>query len=259
MITFSKRRYVISLAMILIITLILVLISMELKEIKLEKENVLYWGIIALLSQFIIIVSLFRSHKNLIASIKKVTDINDLTHPHSRKLLSKMGDLGNEIEHMVNEQNIASQLRYNRISALNSLVRMLCVGYAEPVLITDVNGEILSMSDTFRKKINKNETEASLSLKHLNDFRSDIPLTDVLNHLEKQKLPWTSPDITGVLCSPVFDKENVLNFCIWEFESELFNRQIKEIKTIKTRETREKRKTSVQNMFNKLKRKDKEL
>lgn len=248
MITFSRKRYVLTVILVMVATSLLTYISIDLKDLQLDRENIFFWGLIALLTQCILFSSLYFSHRNMVSTLKKITDLNNLSHPYSQKLLKSMGVLGKEIEHMVNEQSIASTLRSNRISALNSMVRILCAGYEEPVLITDVKGAILSISDALSVKINKNDSDASLSMKNLSDFRSDIPLREVLNHLEKQKIPWSNPEIKGVICTPVFDKENVLNFCIWEFESEMFSKLLKE-----------KSKGSFQGLFKKRKRKNQDV
>lgn len=254
MITFSTKRYGISIFLIILITSLLVYISMDLKEIKLDRENIFFWGIVAVLAELIVFFSLYNSHKKIVSNLKRISEINNLSHPYSQKLLKPMGVIGKEIEHMLNEQNNTSILRANRISALNSLVKTLCAGYSEPVIITDVNGSIQSISETLRLKINKNDSDASLLLQNLNDFRSDIPLIEVLSYLEKQKLPWSNPEMPGVICTPVFDKENILNFCIWEFESEMFNKQFKMNKNMKLGN---KTRGTVQGMMSKFRKKDK--
>ncbi|MBI9097847.1 MAG: hypothetical protein JEY91_05195 [Spirochaetaceae bacterium] len=231
MIIITLKRFFISFSIILIITAFLIFLGMNLQEgeliqVRIDTQNILFWGIIAFLLQIGIAITLLFNNQSIINNLKRVSRIGDYSHIQARKILGKMGPLGQEIELMMQEQNNLVVLRSNRISALNNLVRMLCIGYSEPILITDVNGDILSISTTFSEKIKKEGSE--ISWKKLSDLRPDIPLTEVLNHLEKQKLPWSDPEIGGVTCTPVFDKMNALNFCIWELETSHFNKIYKE-------------------------------
>jgi transcriptional regulator with PAS, ATPase and Fis domain len=166
------------------------------------------------------------SHKSMVNNLKRISKIGDISHQYSQKILSKMGTLGKEIETMMIEQNHIVVLRSNRISALNTLVKLLCDGYSDSVIITDVKGEILSISNSFTENTKKEGNENTW--KKLSDIRPDINLPDVLSHLEKQHLPWTNPEVKGVVCTPVFDKANMLNFCIWELETQHLNKLYKE-------------------------------
>lgn len=238
MIIITLKRFITSFIFILLITAFLVFLGMNLQDgeavqLRIDTQNMFFWGIIAFLLQIGLAISLLLNHQNIINNLKRVSRIGDYSHIQSRKILGSMGPLGKEIELMMKEQNNLVILRSNRISALNNLVKMLCIGYSGPVLITDVNGDILSISSSFTDKIKKEGSE--LSWKRINDLRPDIPLTEVLNHLEKQKLPWSNPEFSGIICTPVFDKTNALNFCIWELETSQLNKMYKEKQADKTK------------------------
>jgi hypothetical protein len=237
MLVISLKRFIVSFLLIILTTGIIIYISItsqsgESLQLRIDTQNIFFWGIIAFLVQIWVGLSLIFSHKHMVNNLKKISKIGDISHKHAQRILSKMGSLGSEIETMMIEQNKLVVLRSNRISALNTLVKILCDGYTDPVIITDVRGSILSISNEFTEKIKKEGND--ISWKQLGDVRPDINLPDVLSHLEKQHLPWSDPEVKGVVCTPVFDKVNMLNFCIWEFETQHINKIYKEKQNVIT-------------------------
>ncbi len=218
----TRKRLLISLLLVLVSTLLLIIAGVKLSpgetpEIRLDRENLLFWGIVVLIFQAWIILSLFFRQRSLIADLERIGRIGDLTNIQARKILENMGSLGQALKKVMNEQNEIVRLRSERINALNTLVKMLCEDVDSPVVVTDVTGRVFTYSDKLIEKYGKEQEELSLS--KITDIRQDIPLAEVLSHLEKQRLPWNGPEGSGVSCTPIFDKNGTLHFCIWELES----------------------------------------
>ncbi|MBB6481333.1 hypothetical protein [Spirochaeta isovalerica] len=221
-------RLVTTLSLMIILTAALTILAIELKEgslmeIKLYRENILFWGIIALSLQIWLGLSLFFNHRNLINDVRRLSRIGDFSQPQARKILENLGPLGKEMERMMREQNNLVHLRSNRISALNNLVKLLGTNYAEPIIISDVKGDILSVSGNLSEKLKKNNPDTLFN--NVLEIRPDIPLPEVLTFMVKQRKSWSSPDIAGVTCSPVLDSTGEIHFCLWELETSRFSSQ----------------------------------
>ncbi|MBN2655653.1 MAG: hypothetical protein JXR86_01230 [Spirochaetales bacterium] len=188
-------RLIISISLMIVLTAALVLVAMEIKqgsppEIKLYRENILFWGIIGLSLQIWLGLSLLLNHRGLINEVRRLARIGDFSQPQARKILEHLGPLGREMERMMREQNNLVHLRSNRIPALNNLVKLMGSNYSEPIIISDVNGDILSVSGNLSEKLKKN-----------------------------------NPDISGVTCTPVTDMVGEIHFCLWEMETSRFTGQ----------------------------------
>lgn len=227
MIVISRKRFVISLGSILLLTGFLVGIGMDLQqgdpvELKIDVENLLFWGIITLLLQFWIGLSLLARHKNLVNELNRIARIEDITLPHAEKIFNQMGTLGTGIRDLIIDRNRLLVMRSNRISALNALMKTLFSGYCDPIAVTDVAGAVLGISTVLEEKLLKER--GGTTWENILQIKPDLNLAEIMTHMEKQRAPWGNPEENGIVCTPVFDKSNTLHFCIWEFESSRFTR-----------------------------------
>ncbi len=229
MVLVNLKRLIIIFIFLLLSTLFLIYISLEkhsagFADFSITSQNILFWGIVITIIQILLFISTILSHKSIINNIGKITRIGDLSHPKVKKIMNSMGSLGNEIKSMIQEQNTVMELRANRISALNTLVKTLCNGYEESILITDINGDIISASNTLKNRLEKANKGLFDQIKNITDIRDDIPLQKILSYIEKQKISWQDKELKGIICSPVLDKQGNINFCLWEIESETFHK-----------------------------------
>lgn len=226
-----RKKLLISLIIFFLSTAFLAVVSMQLQrgdalQIRIDSQNVLFWGIVVLLVQILTALFLYGGHNTLAGNLNRLKRIGDLNHPHAKKILRDMGELGKGIEDMVLEQNQLISLKSGRITALNSLTKMLCSGYSELLAISDVKGDIFGISQVLTDSIRKEMPDNPLN--HIYDLRSDLPLGEILNHLEAFKLPWSDAEYPGITCTPLFDSENKIHFCLWELETEKFRKNFKE-------------------------------
>ncbi len=194
------------------------LFSEEPLDLSFDKQNLLYWGIVVFLFQVLVFLLLFTDQRKLISDLRKITNYKDLNHPHSRKLLNQMGEIGVVLNLMLKDFSSLLELRLSRIAAFNKVIRIICEDYPEPIIITDTMGTILGISSVLAKKndININQNP-QLSL-----LVPELKLTEVLGFFEKNRVPWKDESGTGLLCTPVYDHTGSLNLCIWEPGSNLF-------------------------------------
>ena len=222
MILITRKRLILSLLMILTSTGLLIFAGVRLRPgetplIRMDRENLLFWGFVVLIFQGWIMTALFIRQRNLIGDLERIGRIGDLSNIQAVRILKKMGSLGEALKKIMADQNEIVKLRSERITALNTLIKMLCEDVDSPVVVTDVTGGVFSYSDRLLEKIGKEQEE--LSLLTIGDIRQDIPLAEVLSHLEKQRLPWNGPEGSGISCTPIFARDGTLHFCIWEMES----------------------------------------
>ncbi len=184
-----------------------------------DKQEFLYWGIVTALFQIILFVFFFRGHRKLITDLKKLVSNQDLNHPQSVRILETMGETGKVIRSMMDEYANLLDMRLNRISAFNKILRIICEEYPEPIMISDTLGAVLAISDRLLEK-----AEVSPGVLKVNEVFPEIKMAEVLVHLEKNRDLWR--DKSGYSCTPVFDRSDRLNLCIWELESESILKKI---------------------------------
>ncbi len=231
MVIIRLRRLIISVILITAVTVVLLGIGLSLNEgepwsLKFDYQNFFFWGLVAVIIQILTGLSLVFNHRKILNIVKRISTIDDIDSVYAEKLFDDIGPLGSEIKNLLRHNSQLSGLRTARISALNSLTEILCEGYAESILVTDVRGEILSMSDKLRGNLQKDKNESVI--KNVLDIRNDIKLSEVLVFIEKHRSAWTDPDGSGLSCTPVFDKNNAVQFCLWEFETSIFTGKLKE-------------------------------
>jgi len=220
MIVISRRRLIISLLLLMASMLVLLGIGISLLsdsplDKSLEKQKLFYWGLIITLFQISISISVFIGHRKLIADINRITSYKDMNHPQSRRILRQMGSLGDVLINMMKDLNSLLELRMNRISASSKVLKILCEDYPGPLLISDTLGNVLGASEILTEK-----TGIPLrSDSQLIDFFPDIKLGEVLVSLEKNREGWKEESEKGLICTPVFDRGEHLNLCLWEIET----------------------------------------
>ncbi|MBI9107782.1 MAG: hypothetical protein JEZ04_13625 [Spirochaetales bacterium] len=238
MVVVSFKRLMISLLMIITVTLMLIVCGLavnggEFWYLKIEFQNFMFWGIIALIVQLWICGSLLLSHRKIMKTINRLSSFDDLNSMNAEKSFREMGELGEEIKTVLRKVNQLSVMRAERISALNNLVYLLCEGYSEPVIVTDVKGDIFTISDKFKGRIAKNGN--STVINNIIEIRPELKLSEVLGFIEKQRSAWNGPENSGLVCTPVFDKNSTVQFCIWEFETSFFSEKLKELNQQKSK------------------------
>ncbi|MDA3849761.1 MAG: hypothetical protein PF447_00655 [Spirochaetaceae bacterium] len=226
-----KKRLWISLFIILLSTVSILFIGINQQQgdelnLKIDVENLLFWGIITFLIQLWVGLSLLIKNKSIKGDLEKISHFDDITHPKVKKIFKGLGELGLGIEKILEEQNNLVVLRTNRIIALNSLIQMLCEDNKLSILITDITGAAVGISDSLYEKLQKETKENSWM--NFAEIRPDINFSEVMTHLEKLKTPWSSDAYPGVLCTPVLDKLGTLHFCIWNLEKDQLTKHFKE-------------------------------
>jgi hypothetical protein len=202
-------------------------------SLKIELQNFFFWGLTALIIQIWIGGSLLLSHKKVIKTISRLSAFDDLNSSNADKSFRELGSLGEEIKKVLKRENQLSVMRALRISALNNLANLLCEGYSEPVIVTDITGKIFTISEKLRTRIIKESKLVQIN--NIFEIRPEIKLSEILGFIEKQKTAWKDPENTGLICSPVFDKTGVVQFCIWEFETSFFAGKLKELNQQKSK------------------------
>ncbi|MBI9104362.1 MAG: hypothetical protein JEY99_18240 [Spirochaetales bacterium] len=238
MIVISLKRLLISLCIIITVTIILITSGLALNggegwQLKIELQNFFFWGLIVLLVQVGVGGTLIFSHKKLMENIKRLSTFEDFNSMNAEKAFEKLGRLGEEIRKVLRKENQFSVMRANRIAVLNDLVHVLCEGYSEPIMVTDINGVIFTISDKLKNRITKENGGVSFS--NIVDIKPDIKLTEVLGFIEKQRTSWKDAEKSSLVCTPVYDKNSSVQFCIWEFETSFFTGKFKELTQQKTK------------------------
>ena len=223
MIVISFKRLLISFFLILILTGVVIFLGMDLQtgpplELKVDVENILYWGIVVILLQLWIGLSVILRHRKVLTELGRIAKIEDVSQPHAEKIFQGLGRTGLAIQRLMLDQNQLLVMRSHRIAAQNNLVRLLLEGYGEAAAVTDVTGKVLSMSRPLEEKCRN--SQGTLAGQSILDFLPDINLKEILAVMEKQKTFWQESDKKGAVCTPVFDQEGVLHFCFWEFGAE---------------------------------------
>lgn len=220
MIVISLKRLVVSFVLILILTAVIIALGMDLQsgtpvELKIDVENLLFWGIVVLLLQLWIGLTVLMKHRKVLSELGRIAKIEDVSQPHAEKIFDGLGRTGQAIQRLMLDQNKLLVMRSNRIAAHNSLMRLLLEGYGEAAAVTDVTGKVLAMSRPLEEKCRN--SQGTLTGQTILDFLPDINLKEVLTLMEKQRTFWQEPEKKGAVCTPVFDKEGVMHFCLWEF------------------------------------------
>ncbi len=238
MIVVRLKRLVISLVIIILVTLLLVVSGLSINggkswSLDLELQNFFFWGLAALIIQVWVGVSLLLNHKKILKTIRRLTSFDEIHSANAEKAFREMGSLGEEIKKVLKHENQLSAMRSERISALNSLAGSLCEGYSEPVAVTDVNGVLFAISNKLKSRILK-DNEGKL-IGNILELRSDLKLSEILVFMEKQRASWKESEDSGIICTPVFDRNNSVQFCIWEFETSFFAGKLKDLNQQKSK------------------------
>ncbi len=188
-------------------------------SLNMEKQELLYWALIVCLFQTALFIFAFRGHRKLIRDLKKLISNRDLSHPQSVKILNAMGETGRVIRMMMEEYSSLLDMRLNRISAFNKIIRIICEDYPEPLMISDTLGTVLGISDQLLEKTGLAQGDLQVG-----DVLPEIKMPEVLGHMEKNRSVWK--DESGCSCTPVFDRSDQLNLCIWELEAESILKKI---------------------------------
>lgn len=220
MIVISLKRLIINFLLILISFIIYIFTSINLFSefpinLSIEKQEILFWGIIIIIFQSLIFLTVFIDHRRLILDLKKIISYKDLNHPHSIKIINQLGEIGTVINTMLSDFNQLLELRLNRITAFNKVLKTICEEYPEPIIITDNMGTILGVSNILCTKLNITITINSL----INEIFPDLKIASIMALLEKNRDIWKDESGTGLNCSPIFDRNANLNLCIWELDS----------------------------------------
>ncbi|MBF9016756.1 MULTISPECIES: hypothetical protein [unclassified Oceanispirochaeta] len=227
MILVKRKRLIISFLMILGSLVLFLLISIDSfseapLNISIEKQQVVYWGVVTILFQTLVFLSLFIDQRKLVSDLKKIASYKDLNHPQSAKILDQLDEIGQVIYSILNDFNKLLELRLNRITAFNKVLKIVCEEYPEPLLITDTMGSILGISQKLSDKLN---LSIGSDLK-INDIFPDLKLAEILVFLEKNREIWRGETNSAEICTPIFDKNGNLNLCIWEFEATHISQKI---------------------------------
>lgn len=217
----SKRHYLLSLLFTLALTGLLIYQGIDLQKgapplVQLNRENILFWGLIVVILQLWIALMLLIRHRNSISDLEKISRIGDIEQPQAKKILNRLGPLGLQLEKIMKEKNSLNVLQSRRITALNFLVGQLTEKNRQSIVITDNSGRILGINEQLEERLEK-ETKKR-GWEHILEIRPDINLPEVFNHLEKTRAVWLQEGNSGLSCSPVNDKDQNLQFCIWNLE-----------------------------------------
>ncbi len=224
MVMIRIKHYVITAFLLLSLTVFLVLKSVSLQgggslNLSLNKQNVLYWGILVILFQIILLFFLILKHKGILRDIEKIGELKDLDEPQVRKILNGMGAAGLALHDLLKELNELLILRTYRIQSLNQVLQILCEDSPDAILVSDAMGSVLGQSNKMKEKLSSHPKGASDNIK---DFFPAMNLAEVLNAMEKTRAPWDDREDTGLHCSPVFDRKGSLQLCLWEAEGKHF-------------------------------------
>ncbi|MDC7236089.1 MAG: hypothetical protein PQJ58_22900 [Spirochaetales bacterium] len=227
MIVVSVKRLTLSIVLIALSFLLFLAVSIDLYSgtalaESLEKQQILFWGIVTFLFQTVVFLSLFIDQRKLVSDLRKIASYKDLNHPQSAKILDQLGETGTLIHSILNDFNRLLEMRLNRITAFNKVLKIVCEEYPEPLLITDTLGSVLGISDKLSGALSLTMTSDT----KLNDIFPEMKLAEILGSLEKSREPWKDLEETGRICTPVFDTSGNLNLCIWEFETSHFSQKI---------------------------------
>lgn len=224
MILISVKKLVTFIVLIVLSTVFLVFMSInifvtESVNISFSGQNIIFWGIIVLIFQLFLFYNLYHSHNKVIKNIRRISDIGELSHPKVVKIITEMGSLGHELDSLLKNQNEIIELRARRISTLNILVKTLSSGYNRAILVTDINGMIISISNLLKEKFEKENRSDDLKTDLIIDIVPNLPLKSIVYFIETEKKEWTDEKFKGIKCYPVLNSENNVTFCIWEFDS----------------------------------------
>ena len=131
-----------------------------------------------------------------------------------------MGETGRVIRMMMEEYSSLLDMRLNRISAFNKIIRIICEDYPEPLMISDTPGH-----GTWHKRSASGEDRTGPggpSLWVMFCLRSKCPRSWGI----WKKTGRYGRMNRGCSCTPVFDRSDQLNLCIWELEAESILKKI---------------------------------
>jgi len=219
-IVISLKRLAVSFVIMLLLTAVIIFLGMDFQsgtpvELKVEVENLLFWGIVVLLLQLWVGLSVLLRHRKVLTELGRLAKIEDVSQPHAEKIFNGLGRTGLAIQRLMLDQNRLLVMRANRIAAHNSLVHLLLEGYGEAAAVTDVTGKVLAMSRPLEEKCRA--SQGAVAGRTIMDFLPEVNLKEVLAVMEKQRTFWQEPEKKGAVCTPVFDPEGSLHFCLWEF------------------------------------------
>jgi hypothetical protein len=143
-----------------------------------------------------------------------------------------MGKLGSLVQNLSAKQSELLHLRATRIAALNSVIAILMAKDMDTLILTDVSGKIFDASAGYYSRAKKESvtTKSSISL-----LIPDTDIAKAISHMESQKSGWEDPEKKNFRCTPVFDREGNLQFCIWEIESNSLSAMTQNaVKSVKT-------------------------
>ena len=226
MLLLSSKKYILTSFIVTLSTVFLGFVSININELdsvnfSIDSQNILFWGIVVFIIQLFVIVNLYRSHQKIVTDIRRIAKIGELSNPNVQNIISKLGPLGLELEVLIKSQNELVELRANRITSLNSLVSKLCIDSDKSILISDVNGKILHISNVLKHKIDDDEILKQKEVHDIYDIVPNILLDSVISHMELQKSFWVDEENKGLTAYPIFGKDNNLSFCLWEFDSSI--------------------------------------
>jgi len=246
----NEKKYIISWVFTLSLSLFLVIRGFNSIKITNEglREDFLFLGILIVCAQLLLAVFLLSGHYKVRGRLKRISKMGDLTNQDTQRILNRLGDIGKEINYLLSEQNQLSQLRAGRIAALNTLARQFCMDHRDSILYTDVKGSILGYSDSIEEKLKIDDLE--LMNMEITSLWPELPISEILQSMQKQGLPWTDPEHSGISCSPIFDRDNNLHFCVWGIQSGFLKKIAADSRMEKSNDLQRKKRRSLSSFIN---------
>ncbi len=222
MVMIKVRNYVAAALLLILLTGFLLFLAVKLQgpealDLSIDKQNILFWGIVVILIQIVILFGLILRHEKILKELEKIAELKELDQPHVQKILKRMGSVGSALYSLLKELNELLALRTYRIQSLNQVLKILCEDSPNAILVSDAMGSVLGQSRKMKEKLASHPKGQSDNIK---DFFPAMNLAEVLNAMEKTRGPWDDREGTGLYCTPVFDRTSSLQLCIWDAEGE---------------------------------------
>jgi PAS domain-containing protein len=191
--------------------------SMPAETLEVQREQFLY---ISLVCFSVIAVSFlfFAGRTRYISKeLDKMIELNKYGDFSPELSMKKLGKIGEKITLLYFRLNALNEKKSLKISALYDLVEFLVGNTDLPMLVTDVQGKITSVSRSYTEKYEQTRTE--LMGRNIVQSLPDIPFQDIIIEMDKKGMS-IDKELGKIPISifPVFNYARELSYLVWIFE-----------------------------------------
>ncbi len=189
---------------------------------KLAAERLLFIGIVGELLLIGIVARIFISRISIEKKLERISTLGGTASPAAQLRSSGLGALGETLEHLFRHILEVNEKQALKLSAQSELIELLIAGVEAPVVLTDITGRILYLSDKYEKR--SGELRSKLLDASIESFEEELVVPMVVRELEQGRFFSTDGKSgeakskgTSFTALPIYNKLGGISYILFDF------------------------------------------